>query len=147
MIRRLLVANRGEIALRIMRACDEAGIQTVAVYSDADAEAPHVRHASRAVRLGPAPPAASYLAVSRVIDAARETGADAVHPGYGFLAENPELPAACADAGLIFVGPTADVMALMGSKISARRAMADAGLPTVPGETPRDQSEIGRAHV
>ncbi len=139
-ITRLLVANRGEIALRVMRACDELGIDTVAVYSDADADTLHVRQAGRAVRLGPAPPAESYLAIPRIIDAARSAGADAVHPGYGFLAENPSFAAACEDAGLTFVGPSSTVMALMGSKIEARRAMRDAGLPVVPGETPGDQS-------
>lgn len=145
MIRRLLIANRGEIALRIMRACDELGIESVAVYSDADAQAPHVRHARHAVRLGPPPPAASYLDIARVIDAARSAGADAIHPGYGFLAENPALADACAGAGLIFVGPTADVMASMGSKIGARRTMGAAGLPIVPGETPADQSDAAVA--
>lgn len=141
MIRRLLVANRGEIAIRIMRACDELGIDTVAVYSDADDLAPHVRAARRAVRVGPAPAAESYLAVDRIIDAARAADADAVHPGYGFLAENAGFAAACQDAGLTFVGPPAAAIAAMGSKISARRLMERAGLPVVPGETPADQSD------
>lgn len=140
-ISRLLVANRGEIALRIMRACDELGIQTVAVYSDADAGALHVRKAGCAVRLGPAAPAESYLAIPRLIEAARSSGADAVHPGYGFLAENAAFAAACEEAGLTFVGPSSSVMALMGSKIEARTAMKQAGLPVVPGETPDDQSD------
>ncbi|MEW5984168.1 MAG: acetyl-CoA carboxylase biotin carboxylase subunit [Acidobacteriota bacterium] len=140
-ITRLLVANRGEIALRIMRACDEMGIDTVAVYSDADADALHVRKASRAVHLGPAAPAESYLAIPRLIEAARSSGADAVHPGYGFLAENASFAAACEGAGLTFVGPTSAVMALMGSKIQARLAMRKAGLSVVPGETPAGQSD------
>ncbi len=144
-ISRLLVANRGEIALRVMRACDELGIQTVAVYSDADAGALHVREAGHAVRLGPAPPAESYLAIPRLIEAARSSGADAVHPGYGFLAENASFAAACEEAGLTFVGPSATVMALMGSKIEARTAMRQAGLPVVPGETPTDQSDAALA--
>ncbi len=145
MLKRVLVANRGEIALRIIRACEELGIEAVAVYSDADADAPYLRRARRAVRLGPPAPSASYLDVGRIIDAARATGADAVHPGYGFLAENPALPAACAASGLVFVGPTADVMEAMGTKIGARRLMAEAGLPIVPGETPADASDAAVA--
>jgi len=141
MIRRLLVANRGEIALRVMRACDELGIDTIAVYSDADARALHARAAGRAVRIGPSPAAESYLSIPRILEAARDTGADAIHPGYGFLAENPAFASACADAGLIFVGPTADAMAAMGSKIGARTLMQASGVPVVPGETPADQSD------
>ncbi|MDO8834194.1 MAG: acetyl-CoA carboxylase biotin carboxylase subunit [Vicinamibacterales bacterium] len=141
MFTRVLVANRGEIAVRIMRACDELGLETVAVYSDADRTALHVRKARQAVRLGPPAPGTSYLDIARIIDAARATGADAIHPGYGFLAENPALASACADAGITFVGPTPEVMAVMGSKTAARAAMAAAGLPVVPGETPADQSD------
>jgi 3-methylcrotonyl-CoA carboxylase alpha subunit len=141
LIRRVLVANRGEIALRIMRACDELGIDTVAVYSDADADAPHVSAARRAVRIGPPPPAESYLSIDRVLDAARTTGADAIHPGYGFLAENAAFATACRDAGFVFVGPPPEAIAAMGSKISARRLMERAGVPVVPGETPADQSD------
>jgi acetyl-CoA carboxylase biotin carboxylase subunit len=141
MITRLLVANRGEIAVRIMRACDEMGIDTVAVYSDADALAPHVRAARHAVRIGPPAPSESYLSIGRLIDAARATGADAVHPGYGFLAENAGFAAACGEAGLVFVGPPAEAIAEMGSKIAARRVMQQAGVPVVPGETPADQSD------
>ena len=145
MITRVLVANRGEIAVRIMRACDEMGIDTVAVYSDADAHALHVRAARHAVRLGPASPSESYLSIGKLIDAARATGADAVHPGYGFLAEHAGFAAACHDAALVFVGPPAEAIAAMGSKIAARRAMQLAGVPVVPGETPTDQSDASLA--
>ncbi len=128
-IRRVLIANRGEIAVRIVRACREARIESVAVYSDADADAVHVRAADRAVRIGPAPPAESYLSVAALIDAARATGADAVHPGYGFLAERAPFARACAEAGLVFVGPPAGVIEKMGSKIAARELMRSAGVP------------------
>ena len=143
MIRRLLIANRGEIAVRIIRACGELGIQSVAVYSDADANAPHVAAADRAVAIGPAPAHDSYLSVPKLLDAARSSGADAIHPGYGFLSENAAFARACAGAGLIFVGPPADVIAQMGSKIDARRLVSAAGVPVVPGETPDDQSDRG----
>ena len=141
MIRKVLVANRGEIAVRILRACDELGIDTVAVYSDADAGAPHVLAAGHAVRIGSPPPAESYLAIDRIIEAARAAGADAIHPGYGFLAENAAFASACQAADLIFVGPPPAAIAAMGSKISARRLMERAGVPVVPGETPADQSD------
>jgi acetyl-CoA carboxylase biotin carboxylase subunit len=136
MIRRLLVANRGEIALRIIRACREMGVETVAVYSEVDAVAPHVLASDRAVPIGPAPAVDSYLRAGAIVDAARATGADAIHPGYGFLAENAEFAAACRDAGLVFVGPAPDVIEQMGSKIESRRRAVEAGLPIVPGETP-----------
>jgi 3-methylcrotonyl-CoA carboxylase alpha subunit len=142
-IRRLLVANRGEIALRIIRACRELAIESVAVYSEADRESPHVRAADRAAAIGPAPAADSYLAIPRLLEAARATGADAVHPGYGFLSENAAFAGACAGAGLTFVGPPAAVIARMGSKIDARRLMERSGVPVVPGETPADQSDAG----
>src|SRR4029079_4360194 len=143
MIKRLLIANRGEIALRIIRACRELGIETVAVHSDADAGAPHAIAADRAIRIGPAPATESYLSIAKILDAARSSGADAVHPGYGFLSENAAFAAACGGAGLTFVGPRADAIAKMGSKIEARRIAAAAGVPRVPGETPADQSDAG----
>jgi len=143
MIRRLLIANRGEIALRIIRACRELHIETVAVFSDADAKAPHVVAADRAVALGPAQASESYLAIPKLVAAAQTAGADAVHPGYGFLAESAAFAAACEQAGLIFVGPPSDVIARMGSKIEARRLMTSAGVPVVPGETSDDQSDHG----
>ena len=142
-IKRLLIANRGEIALRIIRACAEMGIESVAVYSEADVKAPHVAAADRAVAIGPAPARESYRSVPRLLDAARSSGADAIHPGYGFLSENADFARACADAGLIFVGPPAGVIATMGSKIAARRLVSAAGVPVVPGETPTDQSDQG----
>jgi acetyl-CoA carboxylase biotin carboxylase subunit len=140
-IRRLLIANRGEIALRIIRACRELGIETVAVYSDADIRAPHVQAADVAAHLGAGPALDSYLNVAKLLNAARHTGADAVHPGYGFLSERAPFARACEDAGLIFVGPPAAAIERMGSKIGARQIMEQAGVPVVPGETPADQSD------
>ncbi len=141
MIKRLLIANRGEIAVRIIRACRELGIETVAVYSEADAGAPHVRDADVAIAIGPAPARESYLDAAKIIDAARASGADAIHPGYGFLSERAHFARACEDAGLIFVGPPAAALEKMGTKTGARRIMAGAGVPIVPGETPLDQSD------
>ncbi|MEP6769380.1 MAG: biotin carboxylase N-terminal domain-containing protein [Acidobacteriota bacterium] len=132
---RLLVANRGEIALRIFRACRDLGIETVAVFSDADRMAPHVAAADYAVRLGPAPAAESYLSVPALLDAARKTGATLIHPGYGFLAENAGFARACVDAGLTFVGPAPDAIEAMGSKTQSRERMRAAGVPIVPGMT------------
>ena len=134
-VRRVLVANRGEIALRIMRACRDERLETVAVYSDADAAAPFVRAADQAIRIGPAAPSESYLRIEALIDAARASGADAVHPGYGFLSERAAFAQAVADAGLVFVGPPASAITAMGDKTSARRLMAAAGVPIVPGST------------
>ena len=145
LIRRLLIANRGEIALRIIRACREMGIEAVAVYSDADAGARHVRAADAAIRIGPAPAAESYLDVAAIVRAARTAHADAVHPGYGFLSERAGFAEACAAAGLVFVGPPASVIARMGSKIEARATMEAAGVPVVPGRSPDDQSDAGVA--
>jgi len=141
MFERILIANRGEIAVRIIRACRELGIDAVAVYSDADAEAPHTRIADRAVRIGPAPAADSYLSMDAIIEAARHTACDAIHPGYGFLSENDAFAARCADAGLTFIGPTPEAMASMGSKVAAREMAQRAGVPVVPGETPSDQRD------
>ncbi|HEY2778747.1 MAG TPA: acetyl-CoA carboxylase biotin carboxylase subunit [Gaiellaceae bacterium] len=133
MFKRVLVANRGEIAVRVIRALHELGVEAVAIYSTADSDALHVRMADHAVRVGPPTAAESYLRIPSVIAAAETTGCEAVHPGYGFLAENPAFVEACVDNDLVFIGPPADVMALMGDKISAKQAMRAADVPTVPG--------------
>jgi acetyl-CoA carboxylase biotin carboxylase subunit len=133
-IRRVLVANRGEIAVRVMRTCKERGIETVAVYSDVDRLAPHVQLADHAVAIGPAAAAESYLVIDKILAACQQTGADAVHPGYGFLSENEDFAEACGAAGITFIGPSADAMRKMGSKTSARRTVSAAGTPVVPGD-------------
>ena len=161
----ILVANRGEIAWRVMRTAKAMGYRTVAVYSDADRDAPHVAFADKAVRIGPPPVGESYLGIDRILDAARTSGADAVHPGYGFLSENEAFAAACEKAGLTFIGPPPAAIAAMGNKAAAKRRMIEAGVPCVPGYQGADQSdsnlekearkiglpvmvkEIGRAHV
>jgi 3-methylcrotonyl-CoA carboxylase alpha subunit len=132
-IRSVLVANRGEIAVRVMRTCARLGLRTIAVYSDADADAPHVRLADDAVRIGPAPARASYLDMDAIIAAAKASEADAVHPGYGFLSENAAFVRRCDEAGIIFIGPSADAVTRMGSKIESKRIAEAAGVPTVPG--------------
>ncbi|MGH7380271.1 MAG: acetyl-CoA carboxylase biotin carboxylase subunit [Candidatus Methylomirabilales bacterium] len=140
MFQKILIANRGEIAVRIIRACRELGIRTVAVFSEADRAASHVRLADQAYAIGPAPSSESYLRIDRILEAARQSGSEAIHPGYGFLAENPAFAAACEAAGLTFIGPSARTLALCGSKTAARRLARQAGVPTVPG-TDQDLSD------
>lgn len=143
-LRKVLIANRGEIALRILRTCREMGIDTVAVYSEADRESLHVRFANEAYLLGGPAPADSYLRLERIMEIARETGADGIHPGFGFLAENPALVAACEEAGIAFIGPPASAMEVMGDKLASRRAMIEAGVPVVPGTTD-PAADVGEA--
>ena len=148
MFKKVLVANRGEIAVRVLRACEERGISTVAVFSEADRTALHVRYADEAYLLGPAPSRESYLRIDRIIDAARKSGADAIHPGYGFLSERAEFAAACADAGITFIGPSADAIAAMGDKITARETVRKRGVPLVPGSEKglNDEALMAAAH-
>jgi acetyl-CoA/propionyl-CoA carboxylase, biotin carboxylase, biotin carboxyl carrier protein len=141
MFERVLIANRGEIAVRIERTLARLGIESVAVFSDADAGAPHVRGADRAVHIGPTPARDSYLSIERVLDAAARSGADAIHPGYGFLSERPDFAAACADAGVVFIGPGPEAMALLGDKARARAVAAEAGVPTLGGWSGEDLSD------
>jgi len=135
MFKKVLIANRGEIAARISRACHELGISTVAVYSDADRASLHVRLADEAIHIGPAPSSESYLRIEKIIDAAKRAGAQAIHPGYGFLSENADFADAVENAGLTLIGPPASAMRLMGSKTSARQVAQSAGAPVVPGTT------------
>ncbi len=141
MIQKVLVANRGEIAVRIMRTCREMGIKTVAVFSEADRASMHVRYADEAYLIGPAPSTESYLNIDKIIDVAKKSGADAIHPGYGFLSEKASFSERCANEGIIFIGPTAFAIATMGDKITARRTMIAAGVPVVPGTTDKVTTE------
>jgi acetyl-CoA/propionyl-CoA carboxylase, biotin carboxylase, biotin carboxyl carrier protein len=141
MFERVLIANRGEIAVRIERTLARLGVESVAVFSDADAGAPHVRGADRAAHIGPTPARESYLSIERVLDAAVRSGADAIHPGYGFLSERPDFAAACAEAGITFVGPGPEAMALLGDKARARSVAAEAGVPTLAGWSGEDLSD------
>jgi len=139
--RKILIANRGEIALRVMRTARALGYRTVAVYSSADANGQHVEQADQAVCIGEPLPAQSYLRIDAIIDAAKRSGADAVHPGYGFLAENEDLAQACRDARLVFIGPSPEAIVAMGDKAGAKRLMIEAGVPCIPGYQGDDQSE------
>ncbi|HEU0138154.1 MAG TPA: biotin carboxylase N-terminal domain-containing protein, partial [Bryobacteraceae bacterium] len=150
MFRKVLVANRGEIAVRIVRALREIGIRSVAVYSDVDRRALHVRMADEAAHIGPAPSTESYLRIDRILDAARKHGVDAVHPGYGFLSENADFAAACEEAGITFIGPSSRSIRLLGTKTDARRLAIGVGVPIVPGtaapvRTMEKAREAGRA--
>src|SRR5687768_7345624 len=144
---KILVANRGEIAVRIIRACREMGIPSVAVYSDCDRDARHVREADQAIHIGPSPAAQSYLRIDTLLDAARRTGADAIHPGYGFLAENARFARTCRDAGLTFIGPSAEAIELMGSKTAAREMAVKAGMPVVPGTAQPFAADASSAEI
>jgi acetyl-CoA carboxylase biotin carboxylase subunit len=141
MFKRILIANRGEIAVRVIRACRDLGIESVAIFSDADRAALHVREADYAVGIGPAPASESYLKTDNILDAARRMGAEAIHPGYGFFSENARFARAVVDAGLVFIGPTPDAIEKMGDKVEARKLMAAAGVPTVPGSPGTLESE------
>ena len=141
MFSKILIANRGEIACRVIRTARKLGYQTVAVYSDADRDAPHVALADEAVHIGPSPAAESYLKVDAILEAARKTGADALHPGYGFLSENAAFAKACADAGVVFIGPPPDAITAMGDKALAKQRMLQAGVPCAPGYLGADQSD------
>jgi len=146
MLQKVLVANRGEVAVRIVQACRELGLQTVSVYSDVDRTALHVRQANESYLLGPASPSESYLSIERIIEVARRSGADAIHPGYGFLAENARFARACREAGLTFIGPRPEVIELMGNKVAARELVQAAGIPVAPGTKPGlDDTELADA--
>ncbi|MGA1168423.1 MAG: biotin carboxylase N-terminal domain-containing protein, partial [Burkholderiaceae bacterium] len=145
MFKKILIANRGEIALRIQRACRELGVQAVMVYSEADRDAKYIKLADEAVCIGPAAPAQSYLNMPALIAAAEVTDAEAIHPGYGFLSENADFAERVESSGFVFIGPTAESIRLMGDKVSAKQAMIRAGVPTVPGSEgalPDDPSKI-----
>ncbi|GAC1654470.1 MAG: acetyl-CoA carboxylase biotin carboxylase subunit [Candidatus Dormibacteraceae bacterium] len=144
LFRKVLVANRGEIAVRIMRACHELNISTVAVYSDADADSIHRRYAGEAVHIGAAPPSESYLQLDRIMKAAKDTGAEAIHPGYGFLSERPAFPEACAAAGIAFIGPPASAMVMLGDKLGARKLAKKNRVPVTPGTEAISDLEVAR---
>ncbi|MGI0025230.1 MAG: biotin carboxylase N-terminal domain-containing protein, partial [Nitrososphaera sp.] len=129
----ILIANRGEIALRVVRACKELGLRSIAIYSDEDVRAVHVKRADEAYHIGPAAPAQSYLDMARIVETAAAAGADAIHPGYGFLSENENFPAMCDKKGIIFIGPTAKAMEVTGDKMKCKEVMNKAKVPTVPG--------------
>src|SRR5664279_2865397 len=141
MIQKVLVANRGEIAVRVMRSCREMGIKTVAVFSEADRSSMHVRYADEAYFIGAAPSTESYLNIDKIIGVAKQSGADAIHPGYGFLSEKASFSERCAAEGIIFIGPSAYAISTMGDKITARKTMIAAGVPVVPGTTDKVTSE------
>jgi acetyl-CoA carboxylase biotin carboxylase subunit len=141
MIKKILIANRGEIAIRVMRTCREMGIKSVAVYSDIDRNAMHVRYADEAYHIGPSPSAQSYLVIDKIFEAVKKSGADAIHPGYGFLSENAIFEERCRQEGIIFIGPSAEAISTMGDKITSRRKMIEAGVPVVPGTTDPITSE------
>src|SRR5438552_4832465 len=146
MFKKILIANRGEIAVRVIRTCREMGIATVAVYSDVDRMGLHVRKADEAYPIGPAPAEQSYLNVEAILGVAKRAKADAVHPGYGFLSENPGFARACAAAGVKFIGPGAEAMALLGDKLAAKQTVAGVGVPLVPGtaEPVEDERQLNR---
>jgi len=144
LFRKVLVANRGEIAVRIMRACHELNISTVAVYSDADADSIHRRYAGEAVHIGAAPPSESYLQLDRIMKAAKDTGAEAIHPGYGFLSERPAFPEACAAAGIAFIGPPASAMVMLGDKLGARKLAKKSRVPVTPGTEAISDLDVAR---
>ncbi|MCK5037636.1 MAG: ATP-grasp domain-containing protein, partial [Thermoplasmata archaeon] len=145
MIQKVLIANRGEIAMRVINACQEMGILTVAIYSDVDEGALHVNTADEAYPLGDPTPSESYLNIPKILDIAKMSGADAIHPGYGFLSEREEFAEACVKAGLIFIGPSAEVIHGMGDKIEAKRTMKKAGVPVIPGFTGEEDETIQQA--
>ena len=137
----ILVANRGEIAVRVIRSAQQQGYRAIAVYSEADAQAPHVLMADEAVLIGPAPVKESYLDPHKILDAARKTGAQAIHPGYGFLSENAAFSQACTDAAIVFIGPTPEAIDIMGNKAASKRRMLEADVPCIPGDQADDQSD------
>src|SRR6266508_776999 len=140
MFRKVLIANRGEIALRIIRTCKRLGVKTVAVYSDADLDSKHVTSANEAYAIGAGPPSESYLNISTIIKAAKRSGAEAIHPGYGFLAENAVMARACEESGLVFIGPSSKVLGLVANKLESKKFATSAGVPVVPGATTEVQS-------